>query len=303
MPLDQQQIDAIVEAVLKELGRAASLRAPAPAATTPAAGRAIIIDLPDLTTAEMRGRAWLDNPANPEVLRGLKTATPARIGVGRAGPRYRNEPLFLFLADHAVTQDALFREIDPAFLERFNLFQVQTRVRDRQEYLLRPDLGRVLSDEARRTLAERCVKKPDVQVYAADGLSVAAIEANLADILPVMQQGFAQANLTMGTLFYVKYGRVGLMNDINKIVDAQVVISLIGERPGLGRAESMSAYMGYRPKPDSTDADRDVVCNIYAGGTNPVEAGAYVVELATKMIRHQASGVRLKLELAEESTR
>jgi len=301
--LNQQEVEAIVEAVLKELGRGASPRGSALAEAAPAPGRAIIIDLPDLTTAEMRQRTWLEKPANPDVLRALKATTPARIGVGRAGPRYRNQPLFLFLADHAMTQDALFREIAQAFLERFNLFQVQTRVQDRQEYLLRPDLGRVLSDEARRTLAERCVKHPDVQVYLADGLSVAAIEANLADILPVLQQGFAQAKLTMGTPFYVKYGRVGLMNDVNKIVDAQVVISLIGERPGLGRAESMSAYMGYRPKPDSTDADRDVVCNIYAGGTNPVEAGAYVVELATKMIRHQASGVRLKLTLAEESTR
>lgn len=296
----QQEIETIVEAVLEELGRGAPRADPVPETAALPPGPAIIIDLPDLTTAEMRRRAWLEAPANPEALRALMATTPARIGIGRAGPRYRNQPLFLFLADHAVTQDALFREIDPAFLERHNLFQVQTRVRDRQEYLLRPDLGRLLSDEARRMLAERCVKRPHVQVYLADGLSVAAVEANLADIFPVLQQGFAQAGLTMGTPFYVKYGRVGVMNDINTIIDAQVIISLIGERPGLGRAESMSAYMGYRQRADSTDADRDVVCNIYAGGTNPVEAGAYIVELAKKMIAHQASGVRLKSHLAEE---
>jgi ethanolamine ammonia-lyase small subunit len=153
----------------------------------------------------------------------------------------------------------------------------------------------MLSDEARKILEEKCVKNPDVQLYVADGLSVAAIEANLGDIFPILQQGLAQAGLKMGTPFYVKYGRVGLMNDINKIVNAQVLAVLIGERPGLGRAESMSVYMGFRPQPDSTDADRDVVCNIYAQGTNPLEAGAFVVEYIKRMIKHQASGVKLKM--------
>jgi ethanolamine ammonia-lyase small subunit len=307
--MDRTQIDAIVQAVLKELksggttsASAAPALAPAAAASAPPAAPArmkgavdISIDLPDLTTPEMRKKAYIENPANPEALRALMATTPARIGVGRAGPRYKNESQFLFLADHAVTQDALFKEIDPGRLQKFNLFQVQTRVKDRQEYLLRPDLGRMLSDEARKILEEKCVKNPDVQLYVADGLSVAAIEANLGDIFPILQQGLAQAGLKMGTPFYVKYGRVGLMNDINKIVNAQVLAVLIGERPGLGRAESMSVYMGFRPQPDSTDADRDVVCNIYAQGTNPLEAGAFVVEYIKRMIKHQASGVKLKM--------
>jgi len=86
-----------------------------------------------------------------------------------------------------------------------------------------------------------------VQLYIADGLSTAAIEHNLRDIFPVIQPGLQQAGLKMGTPFYVKYGRVGLMNDVNSVVDAKVVVTLIGERPGLGRAEAMSAYLGYKP--------------------------------------------------------
>ena len=75
-----------------------------------------------------------------------------------------------------------------------------------------------------------------------------------------------------------------------------MVILLIGERPGLGRAESMSAYMGYKPQAGDNDADRDVVCNIYEkNGTNPLEAGAFIVQLAQKMLKYQASGVKLKL--------
>lgn len=228
--------------------------------------------------------------------------TPARIGIGRAGPRYRNAPQLLFWADHAITQDALFKEMDAGLLKDLNLFQVTTRVKDRREYLLRPDLGRELSDEARNTLQSKCVKRPDVQIYLADGLSCAAIEHNIRDILPVLEQGFSQAGLKTGTLFFAKYARVGLMNDVNSIVDAQVVVTLIGERPGLGRAESMSAYLGYRPKPDSNDSNRDVVCNIYKGGTNPLEAGAYIVDFVKRILRFQASGIKLKLKVAEQGS-
>ena len=77
--------------------------------------------------------------------------------------------------------------------------------------------------------------------------------------------------------------------------EAKVCALLIGERPGLARAESMSIYMGYSPKPDSTDANRDVVCNIYEGGLNPLEGGALAVQIIQKMIKYQTSGVDLKL--------
>jgi ethanolamine ammonia-lyase small subunit len=296
--MDQMQIDAIVEAIVAEIRRAGG--ATATSVGTGTQGQETNLDLPDLTTPEMRARVWIQNPSNSEALRVLRATTPARVGIGRAGARYRNVPQMIFWADHAVTQDALFKEIDLNLLTQFNLFQVQTMVKDREEYLLRPDLGRRLSDGARATLEQKCIKQPDVQIYVADGLSAAAIEHNLRDIFPVVQQGLQQAGLKMGTPFYAKYGRVGLMNDVNAVVDAKVVVTLIGERPGLGRAESMSAYLGYRPRPDSNDADRDVVCNIYAGGTNPLEAGAYLVEFIKKMIQQQASGIKLKLKGMEQ---
>jgi ethanolamine ammonia-lyase small subunit len=296
--MDQKQIDSLVDVIVAELRRKGVVTGPP--VTTGTEGLEPILDLPDLTTPEMRRRPWIQNPSNSETLRVLMATTPARIGIGRVGARYRNVPQLIFWADHAITQDALFKEIDLDLLRQFNLFEVQTKVRDRQEYLLRPDLGRQLSDEARATLQQKCAKQPDVQLYVADGLSAAAIEHNLRDIFPVIQQGLQQAGLKMGTPFYVKYGRVGFMNDVNSVVDAKVVLTLIGERPGLGRAESMSAYLGFRPKPDSSDADRDVVCNIYNGGTNPLEGGAYIVEYIKRMIQHEASGVKLKLKGATQ---
>ncbi len=260
-------------------------------------GKGLTIDLPDPTTPERRTQPGINKPLNPDALDAMIASTTARIGVGRAGPRYRTSSLLLFQADHAVTQDALMRDVDQKLLEAFGLFTVQTCITGgKQQYLLRPDLGRILSDEARRTIADKCTKGANIQVCAGDGLSAAAIEANLRTIFPVIRQGAQAARLTFGTPFFIKYCRVGVLNDIGDILKPDVVILLIGERPGLGRAESMSVYMAFRPKPGDTDADRDVVCNIFEnGGTNPLEAGAVVVQMAQKMLQHQASGVKLKL--------
>lgn len=239
----------------------------------------------------------VSNPKDAAGVRALMASTSARIGVGRAGPRYKTASLLLFQGDHAVTQDALYRDVDQKLLDEFNLFTVQTKVTGgKQEYLLRPDLGRLLNDDAKRILNEKCQKNVNVQLVVGDGLSAAAIEANLRQMFPVIRQGAQAAGLTLGTPFFIKYARVGVMNDIGDLLKPDVVILLIGERPGLGRAESMSAYMGYKPKSGDSDADRDVVCNIFEnGGTNPLEAGAFVVQIAQKMRQHQASGVKLKM--------
>ena len=230
-------------------------------------------------------------------MKALVESTTARIGVGRAGPRYNTASLLLFQGDHAVTQDALYRDVDQKLLDEFNLFTVQTKVTGgKQEYLLRPDLGRLLGDDAKRTINEKCQKNVNIQLVVGDGLSAAAVEANLRQIFPVIKQGTQTAGLTFGTPFFIKYARVGVMNDVGELIKPDVVILLIGERPGLGRAESMSAYMGYKPKYGDTDADRDVVCNIFEnGGTNPLEGGAFVVQIAQKMRKNQASGVKLKM--------
>jgi ethanolamine ammonia-lyase small subunit len=294
--MDRARIEAVVQAVLREISGSVAV---AGASSPPREAQdGLHIDLPDPTALENRRRPGIKHPSDEDGLRALMASTSARIGVGRAGPRYRTGSLLLFQADHAITQDALMRDVDPGLLEELGLFAVQTQVSDREAYLLRPDLGRLLSPEARATLAERCTKAPQVQLVVGDGLSAAAIEANLREILPVIVQGLRSAGLSIGTPFFVRFARVGLMNDINTVLDAQVVVLLIGERPGLGRAESMSAYLGFQPRPESTDADRNVICNIFDGGTNPLEAGAAVVQLVQEILTRKASGVKMKLAAA-----
>ena len=321
--MDEAKLNQIVEAVVRQLAASGAVKPNQPPARPPESAPAapamqaavsqpavqvparistsptpeLMIDLPDPTVPELRYMPRVKNPKDAQGLKEMIGSTTARIGVGRVGPRYNTASLLLFQGDHAITQDALYRDIDQKLLDEFGLFTVQTNITGgKEQFLLRPDLGRQLSDEAKRIIKEKCVKAPNIQVAVGDGLSAAAIEANLRQILPVIKQGVQSAGLTFGTPFHVKYCRVGVMNDIGEAIQPDVVILLIGERPGLGRAESMSAYMGYKPKYGDTDADRDVVCNIFEnGGTNPLEAGAFVMQIAQKMRQQQASGVKLKL--------
>jgi len=269
------------------------------AVTAPSIGGEVSIEVSDPTVPQERHRIGVENPANPSGLANLAASTSARLAVGRAGPRPRTGAVLLFGADHAVTQDAIFGDVPTELLEQLGLFTVQTRVTSQGEFLLRPDLGRMLSDEAKKLVAERCVKKPQVQIVVGDGLSAAAVTNNLPQIYPVIEQGLQGAGLSLGTPFFVRYCRVGAMNDINDIVQADVVALLIGERPGLGVADALSVYSGWRPTAGKTDTHRDVICMITEnGGTNPLEAGAFVVEHVKTVIQHHASGMELRQEQA-----
>ncbi|MHA6805493.1 ethanolamine ammonia-lyase subunit EutC [Salinifilum ghardaiensis] len=255
----------------------------------------LVIDLPDPAAEDLRRVIGVVDPADPEGLRNLCAATNARLGTGRAGPSPRTGALLLMQADHGAAQDAIYGEVPESVKDHLGLFTVRTQVADRSEYLVRPESGRRLTEEAKRMLAERCVMSPDVQICVGDGLSAAAIANNLADIYPVIEQGLSSARLTVGTPFFIENCRVGVMNDVNTVIGAEVVLLLIGERPGLGIADAMSAYAGHRPEPGKTDAERDLVCMVSRhGGTNPLEAGAHVVELVRKTLRYRASGVRLR---------
>jgi ethanolamine ammonia-lyase small subunit len=113
-------------------------------------------------------------------------------------------------------------------------------------------------------------------------------------LLPLLEQGARDRGWTFGRPFVVRYCRVGLLNDIGELLDPVVTVLLIGERPGLATAESLSAYLAYRPRPGHTDAQRNLISNIHARGVNHVEAAQRILALAEQMRRVQASGVTVK---------
>ena len=232
--------------------------------------------------------------AKEESLEILKSSTAARVGIGRCGPRLTTDEMLKFRADHAAARDSVQKDVDPAFLKGLGLTSVVTQCRDKNEYLTRPDLGRKLTEESKATLKKICKMSPQVQIFAAGGLSSVAIRANLETILPVMEDALRAKGIETGTPFYVKYARVGVEDEICELLDAEVVCVLIGERPGLMTAESMSAYIAYRAKPGVPESIRTVVSNIHKGGTAVAEAGAYIADIIEQILEAKASGVNLK---------
>lgn len=235
----------------------------------------------------------ISNPFNADAVKAMMKSTPARIGIGRAGARPRTMSLLRFLADHAVAQDAVFLDVSEEFLQRMNLMAVQSAATSKDEFLQRPDLGRRLSQEAVKTVSEKCEKNVQVQILIVDGLSSSAIEANIPDLLPALLQGLKSAGIKVGAPFFVKNGRVWVQDHVASIVNSDVIISLIGERPGLGTAESLSAYMIYRPDENTVEADRTVISNIHRGGIPPAEAGAHLTDVIQQILTAKASGVKL----------
>jgi ethanolamine ammonia-lyase small subunit len=202
--------------------------------------------------------------------------------------------------DHAAARDAVKAELDlvsdfgAPFLTKWNLFEVATLARTKEEFLLQPDLGRSLSTAARTELIRCCPPGADLQVAIADGLSAAAVRAQVPVLLPLRAQEAHDRGWQFGQPFFIRHGRVGVLNDIGEVIDPTVVVLLIGERPGLATAESLSAYMAYRPRPGHDDSRRNLISNIHARGAVPNQAVPRIAELATRMIQLATSGIDVK---------
>lgn len=239
--------------------------------------------------------AQVPNPKWQEGLVELLDSTPARIGVWRTGVRPLTKTMLQLRRDHAAAVDAVYGEVSQPLLDEFSLFTVETQYDNTENYLKRPDMGRILNDEGVRLLQERCQKRPQVQIVVSDGLSASAVDANLRDVLPSLMDSLKSYGLTCGTPFFVKGGRVASMDHIGELLQPEVLVLLIGERPGLVTAHSMSAYMCYRPRKGMVESERTVISNIHRQGTSPIEAGAHIGTILSKMLEQKASGVKLVL--------
>jgi ethanolamine ammonia-lyase small subunit len=128
-------------------------------------------------------------------------------------------------------------------------------------------------------------------------LSAAALAAQVPELLPLLERGATERGWRLGQTFAVRHCRVGILNDVGAILQPRVAILLIGERPGLATAESLSAYMAYRPQAGHTDAERNLISNIHARGVPPEQAAVRVLALADQMVAQRTSGVAIKEQL------
>jgi ethanolamine ammonia-lyase small subunit len=174
------------------------------------------------------------------------------------------------------------------------MFEVSSQATCKQQYLQRPDLGRKLSNESISQLKQNGTLNPDVQIVIGDGLSALATLHHAPPLLDILQENLHEAGLSSGNPFYIRFCRVGIVNDIGDILKPKVVILLIGERPGLATAESLSAYLAYQPTAGDTDANRNLISNIHAGGVTLEAAAKRIISLTTQMIHKKISGVQLK---------
>jgi ethanolamine ammonia-lyase small subunit len=250
--------------------------------------------LHDLSTVDLQRYLQVPNPVNRKHYEEMKLSTPARIGVWRCGTRPLTDTLLRLRADHAVAQDSVLGEVSQEFITRMNLIAVKTPCKDKDEYLTRPDLGRKLGGDALEQIRKACPQGAQVQIVVGDGLSSKAAEANVPDLLPAMVQGLNALGVKCGPVIFVKNARVAVMDAIGEELKPELIVFLIGERPGLGTAESLSAYIGYHPRAGMLESERTVVSNIHKGGIPATEAGAHLSTLIKKILDAKVSGVKLE---------
>jgi ethanolamine ammonia-lyase small subunit len=239
----------------------------------------------------------------------IRERTPARLLEGRSGASYRTATQLALRADHAAARDAVQTELDlnahfsREFVRRWELFEISTLACSKSEYLLRPDLGRTLGEAARSAVTAQCPRGPDVQIAVGDGLSVSAVAAQVEALLPLLYDGARARNWAVGRTFVVRYCRVGVMNHIGELLAPSTVVLLIGERPGLATAESLSAYLAYCPRPGHTDADRNLVSNIHGRGVPVAKAATRILNLVGQMLKERTSGTHVKERFYNQQAR
>ena len=233
----------------------------------------------------------------------IREQTPARLMEGRSGTSYRTATQLQLRADHAAARDAVQAELDLSanlgqeFIERWQLFEVSTRATSKSEYLLRPDLGRAFDEAARSAIRDECTHSSDLQIVIGDGLSVKAVSAQVPGLLPLLFERARERGWLAGRPFVIRHCRVGVMNEIGELLAPGAVVLLVGERPGLATAESLSAYLAYRPRRGHTDANRNLVSNIHSKGVSLAEAAARILNFVHIMLKERTSGVHLKESL------
>ena len=250
----------------------------------------------DVTKLDLRKLYLTENPEDKEGFARLKAKTPARLGSGKAGARYKTLTMLRFRADHAAAQDAVFSQVPEGYAKEHDFLPVQTCCESKDMYLTRPDLGRRFPEAHQKVLKEVLEPNAKVQLVVGDGLSSAAIMANAADCLEAIREGLKAKGISTGKVPFVRYCRVGAGDAIGDVTGCEVVCMLVGERPGLVTDKSMSCYITYKPHTGVSESSRTVVSNIHAQGTPAVEAGAHVANLIAKILEKKVSGVGLHLE-------
>jgi ethanolamine ammonia-lyase small subunit len=237
----------------------------------------------------------------------LKRNTPARIAQGRSGHSLPTRVLLDFQLDHARARDAVQAQLPTHALNDQlqaiipNPLLLHSQAPDRRTYLLRPDLGRRLDESSREKLQAPANNQPeskaDLCIVIADGLSATAIMHHAVPVVTKLVNELTKIGWCLAPICIVEQGRVAIGDEIADGLGAEIVVILLGERPGLSSPDSLGAYLTYRPRPGLTDESRNCVSNIRPEGFPYDLAVQKLVYLLTEMKRYRLSGVGLKDEM------
>ena len=234
---------------------------------------------------------YLTNPRNPKALERIVESTPSRLGVGRAGTRYLT-PVYLRLrADHAIAKDAVYSEVPDEFAAQMNCIALRTRAADRERFLLHPEDGRALHRESRAVLDREGTRGADVQLILGDGLSAVALTTNAPELVPAIERELASRGMSVGKRVAVRFARIAVADEIGVGMGAKATVILVGERPGLGTGDSLSAYIAFAPKLGQDNAEKNCVSNIRAMGLPPAEAAHAIGVILSRAFQLGHSGV------------
>lgn len=287
-------LERIIAEVVREM---LAQEAPAP----PAGRRALREDRPP----QRGSTAWRDRQAAPEVaqelhrsepvpehstlpgvrrlanadgLQALVEATPARLGIGRAGLRYPTDIYLTLRGDHAVAKDAVVSTPQPGFVQSLGAIELRSQAADLETFLLQPDHGRVLDDASLQTLRAQGTKGADVQIIFADGLSAWAAERNAA-LLPALQKAIGALGLSIGRPIWVHRARIAVADQIGVELAAKATLICLGERPGLGTGDSLSIYLAWNPKLDQDNSEKNCISNVRPAGFSVDEAARQAADI------------------------
>lgn len=240
----------------------------------------------------------------------LRSLTPARVALGRSGASVPTKPLLDFTLDHARARDAVHAAFDAsrlvADLRAIGLVvtEAKSQAADRRDYLRRPDLGRQLDAGSVEVLARHAGEPCQLAIVIGDGLSAAAVHAHAVALVSHLLPLLAEAgDVVVGHVVVASGARVALGDEIGAILGARMVVTLIGERPGLSAPDSLGAYLTFAPKPGRTDAERNCVSNIHKAGLSYDEAAFKIAWLVREGLAREVTGVALKDESSDRAPR
>lgn len=239
-------------------------------------------------------------PVSPDPWTNLADLTPARLALGRAGPSLPTREVLKLGLAHARARDAVHAAMDHDTILAgitalgCEALLIESGAPGRDTYLRRPDLGRRLSVRSRTLLQERPSHGADIAIVVADGLSAAAMNLNALPLVAALLPRFAASGFRVAPLVVARQARVALGDEIGALLGARLAIVLIGERPGLSAADSLGAYLTFKPQVGRSDAERNCVSNIRAAGLPPVAAAAKIYWLAQQALILSLTGVALK---------